>query len=278
MFTDTFTTEAPEPVDRQQSRALRSVVTGHGDPIVLMPGTLTGWAPWVAHAERLSANRRVIRLQLRNVELAEDGVPIPESYGIQTEVDGLRMAVDRLKLDRFDLVGWSYGGSISLTFAMNYPERVKSLTLIEPAAVWVLRDGGVADRALAEQEATDRALVGKDITIDDLKAFLVRAGIGKPGSDFESHPRWPIMVRNRQALSVTASIWDYQDSVTRLRQLDVRTLVVRGTESTENDRMIADKIVWNMPDASLLELPGDHSCHIQSMDRFLEALERHLER
>lgn len=252
-------------------------VTGHGDPIVLVPGILTGWASWAAHAERLAANHLVVRVQVRNVELAEAGVPIPGTYGIQTEVDGLEATLEHVGLDRVDIAGWSLGGGVALAFAIQHPQRVKSLILVEPAAPWVLKELGYADASFRAQELAERAMSGKHVTIDDLKSFLIVAGLGGPDSDFESHPRWPLMVRNRQALSVVGSVWEYTDSLDRLRGLDVPVLVVRGTEGTATDRAICDAIAATAPNASLLELPGDHSCHIQEIDRFLAAVEHHLD-
>ena len=46
-------------------------VKGQGDPIVLVPGGLSGWLSWIPHAERLSKERMVVRVQLRSIELAE---------------------------------------------------------------------------------------------------------------------------------------------------------------------------------------------------------------
>lgn len=256
--------------------ALLHDVTGNGDPIVLMPGGVTGWASTIPLAERLSRRRQVVRAQLRAIELVEAREPIPESYGVDTERDALLATVDSLGFDRFDLFGWSSGGVAALAFALAYPERVRTLTLVEPAAFWVLRETGHALDALAAEEAVDRTLVGKEITIDDLKAFLVRAGLGGPDTNFESHPRWPIMVRNRQSLSINAVEYDHSDSLDRLRALDVPILAIKGTDTAEFLAAIVDDIVATAPNATLLELPGGHACHIENIDRFVEELERHL--
>jgi pimeloyl-ACP methyl ester carboxylesterase len=282
MRTVTSTLPAGSP-DAQATpeRPLLHEVTGRGDPLVLMPGTLTGWASWVAPAERLAANHRVVRAQARVIELVEAGMPIPSSYDIPMEREALRATVDALGLDRFDLAGWSLGGGVSLSFALAYPERVRTLTLIEPAALWLLRATGYDATTLDAAEAGDRALAGKEITIDDLKAFLVYAGLGQPGTEgthFEAHPRWPIMVRNRQAISTLYAEWDERESIERLRSLDVPILAVKGTETSELLGAIVDGLVAMAPRVTLLELPGGHACHLEQMDRFLDAMEAHLTR
>jgi pimeloyl-ACP methyl ester carboxylesterase len=247
-------------------------VKGQGDPIVLMPGGLTGWLSWIPFVEPLAKDRQVVRVQLRSVELAEAGQPHPSDYGTLTEREGLRATVDKLGLDRFDLVGWSYGAHCSLAFTLEYPERVRTLTLVEPPAVWILRETGHSLQALGRSEAYDRSVAGKQLTIDDLKAFLLRAGLAKPGDDVEAAPGWPLWVRNRQAVSINGTIWDYTDSLDRLRALDVPVLAVKGTKTTEDLAAIVDDLAANVPRSRVLELPGDHACHLQDMDRFLEEL------
>lgn len=251
-------------------------VKGQGEPVVLVPGGLSGWFSWIPHAERLSKERIVIRVQLRSVELAEAGEPFPEDYGTLTEREAFRATVDKLGLDSFDLAGWSYGGHVSLAFALEYPERVRTLTLIEPPAVWILRETGHAASSLAKSEAFDRSTAGREITVDDLKEFLVRAGFGKSGNDFESLPQWPVWVRNRQVVSANGTLWDYTDSLDRLRDLEVPVLAVKGTETTEDLAAIVDDLVATVPHGRLLELPGRHACHIENIDRFLQELETHI--
>ena len=51
---------------------------------------------------------------------------------------------------------------------------------------------------------------------------------------------------------------------------------VMGTNTTGIDAAIVDDLVANVPNGRLLELPGDHACHIQNMDRFLAELVSHI--
>jgi hypothetical protein len=50
---------------------------------------------------------------------------------------------------------------------------------------------------------------------------------------------------------------------------------VKGTDTTGIDAAIVVGLVATAPHGYLLELPGDHACHIQHMDRFLVELARH---
>jgi pimeloyl-ACP methyl ester carboxylesterase len=256
-------------------KSLLYKVKGQGEPIVLVPGGLSGWLSWIPHAERLSKERMVVRVQLRSVELAEAGEPFPKDYGVSTEREALHATVDELGLDSVDLAGWSHGGLVSLAFALAYPERVRTLTLIEPDVFWILRETGHLSDGLAGAEANDRSLSGREITIRDLKGFLARAGLGEPGDDFESFSQWPVWVRNRQVLSIFGTLWDYTDSLERLRALEIPTLAVKGTDTAELEAAVVDDLAATMPRGRLLELPGGHACHIESIDRFLEEMIEH---
>src|SRR5260221_6027950 len=44
--------------------------------------------------------------------------------------------VRRLGLDRFDLVGHSFGGMLAAEYAALFPERVRKLVLIDPLGLW----------------------------------------------------------------------------------------------------------------------------------------------
>ncbi|MBI2979431.1 MAG: hypothetical protein HYY41_01145, partial [Chloroflexi bacterium] len=52
-------------------------VTGKGVPLVLVPGGLTGWLSWEPHTERLSATRKVIQVQLLNVQYGFENRRLP---------------------------------------------------------------------------------------------------------------------------------------------------------------------------------------------------------
>ena len=49
------------------------------------------------------------------------------------------------------LVGHSYGGAVALRFAMDRPQQVATLTLIEPASFNLLKYGSTGDRAALDE-------------------------------------------------------------------------------------------------------------------------------
>ncbi|NLE73111.1 MAG: alpha/beta hydrolase, partial [Actinobacteria bacterium] len=130
---------------------------GEGPPAVLVGGGLTGWLSWIPHQERLVTARRVARAQPLVVQLGLENRPVPPDYSVEMESAALAAAVDELQpTGAVDLVGWSYGGFLSLDYALTHPDRVRTLTLIEPPAFWVLAAAG--DPAYEEERARLRPL------------------------------------------------------------------------------------------------------------------------
>lgn len=82
--------------------------------IIMLPGFLCDERLWKWHADQLSNQFNVFLPELRHAENLEAMIDI-----IKTTCQG-----------SFHLVGFSMGGFISQVFALKYPERILSLTLL----------------------------------------------------------------------------------------------------------------------------------------------------
>lgn len=260
-----------------EPRVLTHEVTGDGEPVVLVPGGLTGWVSWLPHADRLRERWRTIRVQPIHNELGSAGRPGEPGYTTETERESLRMTLDALGIDAAHIAGWSAGGTAVIEFALAYPERVRSLTLVEPGAYWVLEQLGEASPDLERANSFMHGLFGKDVTEDDLAGFLELAGLAPSREAARNDPYWPRAVPHRAALSWYSEEFDRTDrSIEELATIRCPVLLVKGSDSTELDRHAVDVLGERLPKATVLELPGDHASHIQSIDAFLEAFEKHL--
>lgn len=260
-----------------EPRVLLSDSKGEGEPIVLVPGGLTGWLSWIPHQERLADDYQVIRVQPIHNELGSLGQPGEPGYTAEVEREALRMTLDSLGLERPHLAGWSGGGKASLEFACAYSDRVRTLTLVEPAAYWILEQLGEQDEVVDELNAFIHPLFGKQVTPDDLATFLEYAGFVHDRKDAPSHPNWERWLPHRMALSWQGEELDHPDrSVDYLARVSCPTLLVKGTVTADWLIRVVDVLGERLPQASVVELAGDHASHIESMDAFLEAFEKHL--
>jgi pimeloyl-ACP methyl ester carboxylesterase len=258
-------------------RVLQYDARGEGESIVLVPGGLTGWVSWIPHQERLTGRYRVIRVQPIHNELGSAGHPGQPGYTAEVEREALRMTLDELGLERPHLAGWSAGGQALLEFAMEYPARIRTLALVEPAAYWLLERLGESDPDVERMNALILALAGKEVTEDDLATFLALGGLAPSQEEARGHPYWERAVPHRMTLSwLSADLLGSRRSIEELANIRCAVLLVKGSVTTAAEQRVVDILGERLPNATVLELPGDHSSHIQSIDAFLEAFERHL--
>jgi pimeloyl-ACP methyl ester carboxylesterase len=249
---------------------------GGGAPLVLVGGGLTGWKSWEPHQARLAATRRVARVQPLSVQLGLENRPVPAGYSVDLESAALAAGLAAAGLaEPVDLVAWSYGGAIALDFALDHPERIRTLVLIEPPAFWVLEATGRLDeqaRSESEELRTLYAGMRDDVSAEQLAAFVCKAGLCPPGTPPEELASWPSWMEHRRSLRTGDEGWSHTDSVTRLRGFSRRVLLVRGTGSTYVLHRILDGLAAALPHHETLELPGGHAPHLVAMDQFLARL------
>jgi pimeloyl-ACP methyl ester carboxylesterase len=262
-----------------EPRVLSYDSKGTGQPIVLVPGGLTGWLSWIPHQERIAERYRAIRVQPIHNELGSAGRWGDPTYSGEIEREALRLTLDALDLPTIDLAGWSGGGTAVLEFAAEYPGRVRTMTLVEPGAYWVLEQLGDREEEVQRGYAAIHALAGREVSEQDLAAFLVLAGLAPSEDVARSDPGWSRWAIHRQALSWQSESLDHPArTVAELSGIGCPVMLVKGTESTDLDRHLVDVLGGLLPDARVIELKGDHASHIVSIDAFLEAFERHLRR
>lgn len=186
---------------QSEGHLMNADIAGHGEPLVLLPGALTGWLSWLPHAEALADSWRVIRLQLLNVALGLAGAPLPPEYSTNYEVKALGKTLDKLAIEQADLAGWSLGADIILSYGIHHPERVRSLTLIEPGTYWILRSRGGLSEALPEQRFA-QTLATDNVSEEQMIEFTHTVGLIPEGEDPRQMPQWPVWFKHRQSLRI----------------------------------------------------------------------------
>ena len=264
------------PAQNKNSKVMKMQceVTGGGRPIILVPGGLTGWASWEPFVKDFSEKRTVIRVQLLGVQLGLENHPLPEGYSVKTESGALAATLDSLGYKMpVDIVAWSFGAFTSLDFALDHPDRIRTLTLIEPPAMWVLRVTGKWNDE-AQQSADFFESQKEDITEDMLAEFLQRAGFVQQGQSPRELPKWNYWVPFRHSLRINPSVVSFRDDLKRVKNFQPRVLLVKGTGSTAWLHHIIDGLSENLPHSRVVEFPGGHAPHIVSTDKFLAELEK----
>ncbi len=113
---------------------------GSGEPLLLIHGALANHTLWLEHIEQLSQHYTVYAPTLRH--FGEAGKEGP--FGLETHAGDLLTLLAQLACGPVHLVGWSYGADVALTAALQAPERVRSLYLVEPGCPGALDEQGLA--------------------------------------------------------------------------------------------------------------------------------------
>ena len=90
---------------------------------------------WREVMDDFSQNGRVIAYDRPAFGLTERPMPedwVENPYGIKANIELLRGLLDEFGIDKVALVGNSAGGGVSGAFALEYPERVDALILVDP--------------------------------------------------------------------------------------------------------------------------------------------------
>lgn len=261
-----------------QARVLESDQAGSGEPpVVLLPGGLTGWQSWLPLVPALSAQRRVVRLQpIVNAEGIAGRVG-DGTYDAAIERQSIALTLDRLGISEMHLVGWSNGGRIGLDFALAYPNRIRTLTMIEPAAWWLVTD--VEDSARRFSEFVARCA---DRELDDdavVEEFLLTAGFGAGEVDFRALPQWEFWASCRQALSWYGerTVRTAAAGIRGLERLEVPVLLIRGRSTAPWLHRVVDVLNDTLPDADVVDLDGGHACILEDSKAFVAALTEHID-
>ena len=139
-----------------------------GEPVVLVHGFGGDKDNWSIYAPYLTSQYRLICPDLPG--FGENDRTIDRDHGMTAQTGRLKDFLDALGIDKCHLGGNSMGGYIALLFAITYPHRLLSLTL--------LNNGGVigpnASELQAQVENGEKPLVMRTLAdVDRLMGFVV---------------------------------------------------------------------------------------------------------
>jgi 3-oxoadipate enol-lactonase len=221
---------------------------------------------WDAQLDAFSARHFVVRPDMRG--FGESAIPgLPFSY-----VDDLRALLDHLGIERAALVGNSFGGRVTLDFALAHPDRTTALVLVDSAlSGW---EGSAFSDAFDEEE--EALLDGGQI--DAAVELNLRTWLDGPERDAAPvTPETRARVAEMQRAALETLVRAYEGSpepgpvtwadppaATRLGDVSVPTLVVVGTLDQPDFRAISARLAAEIPGAESAEL---ETAHLPALER-----------
>jgi pimeloyl-ACP methyl ester carboxylesterase len=249
-------------------------ISGEGTPLILIPGGLTGWVSWDPFVSEFTDIYKVVQMQLLNVQYGMEDKDLPDDYSVKTESEALFESLKETGIKApADFIGWSFGAMVLLDFALNYPHLIRSLTLIEPPAYWILKANKRVSKETEEVMMFLKTLRG-EITENQLERFMIGVGFAPPGTPLRNHPRWTTWVMFRNSLRNSGQVVMHEDDLARLRNFQSPVLLVKGTGSTHYLHEVIELLNHDLPDSHIIELDGGHAPHIFSKDEFVSIIRK----
>ena len=158
----------------------------HPWPVILLPGGILPAGP--AYQALLAELGDDVDARAKDLEMYAGETMPPPGYSLETEVEGIRRVADDAGFETFHLVGYSAGGASSLAFTSRYPERLRSLALMEPA--WAGREGQTPEEAAV----FDRFRAIPELSAEEIMPAFVQtqlaAGVEPPPPPPGPPPPW----------------------------------------------------------------------------------------
>src|SRR5438876_6149803 len=242
----------------------------NGPPLIVLNGfaaTSGDWDP--AFLDRLASSNELVLLDHRGIgNSTDDGKP----FDIARLADDAAHVIEALGFERTSVLGWSMGGFIAQTLALQDPDRVNKLVLLST-------DPGGADADLASSAVWSQLIDMSGTPHEQARRLLsllfpshVAESFYREYGDIVAAARAQLSpdLVNRQAAAMDA--WHRNGVGGRLGEIIAPVLIATGNEDVVIPPSNALKLVNTIPDAWLAQFPGGGHAFIAQYPRPLADL------
>lgn len=219
---------------------------GHGSPVVLLHGGLSNSDYWGHQVRALARRHQVILVDSRgHGRSTRDARP----YGYDLMADDVVALLDRLRVAKADIVGWSDGAILGLDLAIRHPDRVGKVLAFAANTL----TSGVQEN------------VEKNPTF---ARFIARAG-GEYARLSPTPKEYDSFVEQISRMWETEPNW----TEAQLKSIKAPVLIVDGDHDEAIKRAHTEYIAATIPGAGLLILPNaSHFAFLQDPALFNAAM------
>ena len=102
---------------------------GSGPPLIILHGVFGSSDNWKTLANHLMSTFEVYLVDQRNHGLS----PHSDDFNYQVMTDDLKELLDDEQIEKYSLLGHSMGGKTAMNFAIQYPEKIIKLIIVDIA-------------------------------------------------------------------------------------------------------------------------------------------------
>lgn len=246
----------------------------HGDPdglpMLLIHGSFASGRWWEPMMSILPDEIRTIAPDMRGCGQSEKSAA---GYAIKEQAEDLHAFVEAMRLQDVDLVAHSSGAATAMEFALRYPDRLATLTLVDPApveGVFTPTDGFM----LLEQMRTDRDLLGDGLAVMMSTFDRTLAEGNEASAHFFTQLVDDAAKQAPAAFTATASALSQWNRFADAKSLTLPTVIIWGDQDEIVGRDAMTRTLIAIPGANNLEvLRGvGHSPMIEAPLRLAERI------
>jgi esterase len=225
---------------------------GRGAPILCIHGTSSSARVWRAAAiEQLARLGRVIVYDRRGCTRSER--PEPYTTSVAEHARDVAALLDALDAAPAVVIGRSYGGETALELALQRPELVRGLVLLEAAALGLDDEAIEWGRQLLD--AVEAAAARDPSSVAE--TFLRRVAGDEQWESFPD-PLKRMFTDNSPAILAEFRGPALQRTASDLARIDVPTLFVAAEGSPPMFRRVTELMTAAIPQARIVHVPGGH--------------------
>lgn len=251
---------------------LAAIDRGAGTPIALVHGGVFHAAPaWAKQLGPLiDAGYRVIAVDRRGHGRSDAGDT--DFVSVHLHADDLRLTLELRDAKRAHLVGVSYGALVCLEFALSWPERVVSMTLLEPPLfTWLSSDPEY--QPWFEKFMAIGSKKGEVPLEEWLPEWLGLMDARMAAEISPNSPVWPLVEKQAVLIFNEEAGWQYSPDQLIVQSLDVPTLILNGDRSEPPMQKLGELVAEALPDGEHRYIPGGgHDSHARRPEVFNEYL------
>lgn len=225
--------------------------------LVLSNGILMGTASWGYQTKVLAQHYRVLLYDCRGMWQSDHPAG---PYSMELHADDLAALLDALGIDRAHVAGISYGGELSLAFALKYPARARSLIVSSSVSqVDPLLQGLIGSWIAAARARDPEMLFQVTYPLNFSEAWIAA---NQPALDL-ARERYKTL--DMEAFLELLLAFSRLDLTADLHAITAPTLVMVGEDDLLKPRRYAEIIAREIPDAELAVVP--HAGHAVSWEQ-----------
>lgn len=241
--------------------------TGEGEPLLFIHGGYLDLSMWDAQVDELTnAGFQVIRYS----DIGH-GKTISGNEKLFGHEIALRL-IDKLEIDKINVVGLSWGAMIATDFSLEYPEKIERLILVSPGLHgW---QQYFADSLAAENYNKRIEAQEQGDTLRFIEAFQKNwtDGPRRDASRVDPQVRKKIgsMILNNLQNHPEQSRSELQlpPAIERLQKINCPVLVVKGEHDVLDIHQITELLSDKIPDVQTVEIQG--AGHTLTMEKPME--------